>query len=63
MSKLAKIIVTIIIVVIFVALTAVINGSRDAAGYSTPGIWGIIVLVGAIGGIRAVWKKPKENSD
>lgn len=57
MSKLAKIIITIIIVVIAIVLTAVISGARNAAGYTTPGIFAIIVLAGAIGGIRAVWKQ------
>lgn len=57
MSKLAKIIITVLIVVVAIVLTAVVNGSRNAAGYTTPGILGIVVLAGAIGGIRAVWKK------
>ena len=57
MSKLAKIIITIIIIIIAVVLSALISGARNAAGYSTPGIFAIIVLAGAIGGIRAVWKK------
>ena len=56
MSKLAKILVTILIVVLFIVLFAVIAGSRNAAGYSTPGILSVALLAGAFGGIRAVWK-------
>ncbi len=61
MSKLAKIVITILIVVVFIALTAVVTGSREAAGYSTPGILAIALLAGAIGGIRAIWKKKDEK--
>lgn len=57
MSKLAKIIITVLIVIVDIVLTAVVNELRSAAGYTTTGIWGLIVLAGAIGGIRAVWKK------
>lgn len=43
MSKASKIIVTIVIVVVFIALFAVIVGVRGDAGYSTPGPLGLIV--------------------
>ena len=58
MSRLAKILVTILIVIIAIALTIVITGSRNAAGYSTPGIIAIAVFAGAVGGVRAIWKQP-----
>ena len=64
MSKVSKIIVTIVIVVLFIALFAVIVGVRGDAGYSTPGPLGLIVGFGMFGAIRAVWKKDKnENAD
>ena len=63
MSKASKIIVTIVIVVVFIALFAVIVGVRGDAGYSTPGPLGLIVGLGMIGAIRAVWKKDKTEDD
>ncbi len=56
MSKLSKILVTIVIVIVFIAVFAVITGIRSDAGNSTPGILGLIAFAGMIGGIRAVWK-------
>lgn len=64
MSKISKIIVTIIIVVVFLVLDVIIVGTRSDAGYSTPGPFGLIIFWGLIGAIRAVWKKDKtENCD
>lgn len=61
MSKLAKVLVTAVILVIFIAIFAVITGVRGDAGHSTPGIFGLLVFVGMIGGIRAVWKSGDED--
>ena len=64
MSKASKIIVTIVIVVVFIALFTVIVGVRGDAGHSTPGPFGLIVFFGMIGAIKAVWKKDNdENGD
>ena len=64
MSKASKIIVTIVIVVVFIALFTIIVGVRGDAGHSTPGPIGLIVFFGMIGAIRAVWKKDiDENGD
>lgn len=63
MSKLSKVIVTILVLVVFVVLFAVITGMRESAGHSTPGILGIIVFVAMIGALRAVWKKDNKNND
>lgn len=63
MSKLSKIIVTILVVVVFLALFAVIGGMSHDAGSKTPGILGLVVLAGAIGAIRAIWKKENNNND
>ena len=61
MSKLAKVLVTAVILVIFIAIFAVITGVRGDAGHSTPGIFGLLVFAGMIGGIRAVWKSRDED--
>ena len=61
MSKLSKILVTVIILVIFIAIFAAITGVRGDTGHSTPGIFGLLVFAGMIGGIRAVWKSRDED--
>ena len=61
MSKLAKVLVTAVILVIFIAIFAVITGVRGDAGHSTPGIFGLLVFAGMIGAIRAVWKSGDED--
>ena len=63
MEKGAKIIVTIIIVVVFIGLSAVVTGIRNDAGAATPGIFGIILFAALIGGLRAVWKKDKDEEN
>lgn len=64
MSKASKIIVTIVIIVVFIFLYAIIVGVRSEAGNSTLGILGLVVFAGMIGAIRAVWKKDiDENGD
>ena len=62
MEKSTKIIVTIIIVVVFIVLSAVVTGIRSDAGAATPGIFGIILFAAFIGGLRAVWKKDKDEN-
>ena len=61
MEKGTKIILTIIIVVVFIGLSAVVTGIRNDAGAATPGIFGIILFAALIGGLRAVWKKDKDE--
>ena len=62
MEKGTKIILTIIIVVFFIGLSAVVTGIRNDAGAATPGIFGIILFAALIGGLRAVWKKDKDEN-
>ena len=57
MEKSTKIILTIVLVVVCIVIFAAISGMRSAAGNSTPGILGLIVVAGTIGGIKAIWKK------
>ncbi len=63
MEKGTKIILTIIIVVVFIGLSAVVTGIRNDAGAATPGIFGIILFAALIGGLRAVWKKDKDEEN
>ena len=63
MSKASKIIVTIVIIVLEIVLSAIIIGVRSDAGYSTPGPLGLIVFLGMIGAIKAVWKKEKNEDN
>jgi hypothetical protein len=63
MSKLAKILVTIGVVFLFLVINTVITGVRSEAGYKTPGFLAVIVFVGMIGALKAIWKKPKNEDD
>ena len=67
MNKTAKVVVTIIVVFAFFLLFALVNAGREASGHSTPGILGLILLAGAYGAIKAIWKsgkgKSKDNSN
>ena len=62
MSKLSKVIVTILVIIVFIVLFAIINGVRQSSGYHTPGILGLIVFAGMIGAIRAIWKKGNDDN-
>ena len=63
MEKGTKIILTIIIVVVFIGLSAVVTGIKSDSGAATPGIFGIILFAALIGGLRAVWKKDKDEEN
>ena len=63
MEKSTKIIVTIIIIVVFIVLSANVSGIRSDAGAATPGIFGIILFAALIGGLSAVWKKDKNGDN
>lgn len=63
MEKSTKIILTVIIVVVFIILSAVVTGIRSDSGAATPGIFGIILFAALIGGLRAVWKKDKNEDN
>ncbi len=63
MEKSTKIILTIIIVVVFIVLSAVVTGIRSDSGAATPGIFGIFLFAALIGGLRAVWKKDKNEEN
>lgn len=63
MQKSSKVIVTIVAVVLFFILFAVVVGVRSDAGHSTPGFFGFILAIALIGALRAIWKKKKDNND
>ena len=60
MSKAAKVVVTTVILFVFFLLFGAIVGSSDGGG---PGILGLILFVGVIGGIRAIWRSPKQTNE
>ncbi len=59
----SKIIITIGIIIGFLFLFGLLTASRSSGGSSTPGIFGIILMVGMIAGIKSVWKKEKDDND
>lgn len=63
MSNTSKVLVTIGIIIGFLFFFGLLTASRTSGGNSTPGIFGIILFVGMIAGIKAVWKKEKDNDD
>lgn len=63
MSNISKVLVTIGIIVGFLFFFGLLTASRSSEGNRTPGIFGIILFVGLIAGIKAVWKKEKMVED
>ena len=60
MSKAAKVLVTVVILIVFFLLFGAIVGTSDSG---RPGIIGLILFVGVIGGIRAIWRTPKQTNE
>ncbi|MBQ9254061.1 MAG: hypothetical protein IJ180_04710 [Bacteroidales bacterium] len=56
MKKTSKILVTIGVIILWIVLFAIVVGLRDSNGHSTPGIFGTILFIAMIAGIRAIWK-------
>ena len=63
MQKTTKVIVTIVAIVLFIVLSAVVTGIRSDAGHSTPGFLAIVLLAALIGALRAIWKKSDGDND
>lgn len=63
MNTFSKIILTFFIILILTFLSAGLRNIRANAGYHTNGPIGIILVAGAIGGIRAIWRASNDNDD
>lgn len=63
MTKLAKTVVTCIVIFVFIILSIFNSAARDATGHSTPGVIGMILLVGVIGAIRMIWDKGENDNN
>ena len=60
MTRTSKILATVGIVLVFMFFSAALQAGSGPGG-RPPGILGIILLVGLIAGIRAVWKKSDDK--
>lgn len=63
MNSFSKVLVTIVVIVLFLALFGALVGVRESSGHSTPGFLGVILLLAVIGAVKAIWKKEKNNND
>lgn len=63
MSNFSKTVVTIGIVIAFLFVFGLITAANSEKGNSTPGILGLILGFGTFAGIKAVWKKDKQESN
>ena len=63
MSKFAKILVTIGVIILWFLLSVINTEMRKVSGHSTPGIFGMILLLGVIGAVRAIWKRGKNDNE
>lgn len=63
MNSFAKLLVTIVVIVLFLALFGALVGVRESSGHSTPGFLGVILLLAVIGAVRAIWKSGKNDED
>lgn len=63
MNKLAKIIVTVVVLFVFFLFFGAVVGSRSASSQQTPGILGLILFAAVFFSIRAIWKSGKKEDD
>lgn len=62
MSKIAKIFVTIGVIFLYFIIAIPITAGIKSSG-SSPTFINLILLMGVIGAIKAVWKKEKEDDN
>lgn len=62
MSKFAKIVVTLGVVLLFFLLFGALVGVNSSTG-QTPGILGLILFAGFIGALRAIWKNKNDDDN
>jgi MYXO-CTERM domain-containing protein len=60
MTKSSKILATVGVIFGFMILSAALQAGSGPGGRS-PGILGLILLFGLFAGIRAIWKRPKDD--
>lgn len=63
MSKLSKIIVTALVIIVYLIIFTAIIATRSSAGQKGPGILGLLLFAGVVGAIKAIWKKDKDHND
>lgn len=63
MSGLAKFLVTVIMIIGFFIIFGAIVIQKEKSGNAGFMAIGAIIFFGLIAGIKAVWKKPKEEND
>ncbi|MBQ6228456.1 MAG: hypothetical protein IJK08_07845 [Prevotella sp.] len=62
MSKLAKVLVTIGAIFMYILIAVPITAGLKESGHSS-GIVGLVLLVALIGAIKAIWSKPKDDNE
>ena len=62
MSKFAKILVTVGVIFLFFIITIPITAGIKSSG-SSPTFINLILLMGLIGGIKAIWKSEKKDNN
>lgn len=60
MKTIVKIILTIIV---FIVGILVVGGIKSATGSEFSGVFRLVIGAGLMGGIYAIWKKDKKNTD
>ncbi|MDM1346508.1 hypothetical protein [Myroides marinus] len=61
MSRVSKVIVTVVIIFVWILITGLLTAANGGNGRL--GIIGFILAFGVIAAIRSVWKKEKNNHD
>lgn len=64
MNKMAKVLVTIVVVIVFLLLFSGLGNYGLAAGMSTQavGVFALMLIAALIGILRSIWKKDKSGN-
>lgn len=63
MKKTSKIIITAISIIVFFLVSILLGALAQANGRSSTGLLGIVLLLGLVGALKAIWKKDKNPSN
>lgn len=63
MSTTAKVIVTIVAIAVFIFSFAALVHSNKQGGSQTPGILGLVLFLGLVAAIRAIWASSNQAND